>query len=140
MPINELNIVLIRNFPLKFERPKNIAIGIPQRAAIKVAEPETNNDRSVISVILGSPEKMSWSAFNRPSNMFIRFPASTVEFWISRIAIFCWTFCAVDECVVFYPLNYLRSRVLFQQLNGAVEETLSIFFSSVVANQLLTVV
>jgi hypothetical protein len=70
MPINELNIVLIRNLPLKFERPRSIAIGIPQRAAIKVAEPETNNDLNVISVILGSPEKMSWRAFNRPSNRF----------------------------------------------------------------------
>jgi hypothetical protein len=51
-------------------------MGIPQRAAIKVAEPETNNERNVISITLGSPEKMSWRALIKPSKIFIEpFPS-----------------------------------------------------------------
>ena len=44
-----------------------VAIGIPQRAAIRAAEPETNNERNVISTILGSTEKERIKS----SNIFI---------------------------------------------------------------------
>jgi hypothetical protein len=59
MPIKELKIVFIKNLPWKSFIAIIVAMGIPQRAAIKAAEPETNNERNVISIILGSIEKES---------------------------------------------------------------------------------
>jgi hypothetical protein len=57
IPINELKTVFIKNLPGKFFIAIMTAIGIPQRAAIRAAEPDTNKERNVISTILGSTEK-----------------------------------------------------------------------------------
>jgi len=59
MPIKELNTVLIKNFPGKFFIAIKVARGIPQRAAINAAEPETKSERNVISIILGLRENRS---------------------------------------------------------------------------------
>jgi hypothetical protein len=69
IPSNVLKMFFTRNRPRKLFKLNVIAIGSPHRVATNVAVPDTYSERKVISMTLGSPEKMSCKALINPSNI-----------------------------------------------------------------------